>query len=161
MNSLSGYGRQSGATLVVGLIMLLLFTLMVSSSFMLSSTNLKAVGNMQSRSEAIAAANKAIEYMSSTSFTSAPAAEQVGFDINNDGTIDYTASVEQPQCIQATLSSATPPSSVTLPAMSNNTWNTVWEIRSSVSDQVSGASAVVRSGVRVLLTQAQKDNVCP
>lgn len=161
MKGICGYGRQDGVTLIVALIMLLLFTLMISSTFMLSSTNLKAVGNIQSRSEAIAAANKAIEYMLSTSFTSAPTAEQVGFDINNDGAIDYTASVAQPQCIQAAPSSVTPPSSVTLPTMSNKTWNTVWEIRSSVSDPVSGASAVVRSGVRVLLTQAQKDNVCP
>ena len=161
MSSLSGYGRQRGATLIVGLIMLLLFTLMISSSFMLSSTNLKAVGNMQSRNEVLAAANMAINLKLSTKFTTAPAADQIQVDLNNDGTVDYTASVAQPLCVQASLSTATAPSSVTLPTMSKVTWNTVWEIRASVSDPVSGAATLVRSGVRVLLTQAEKDNVCP
>lgn len=161
MSRLSGYRRQAGATLIVGLIMLLLFTLMISSTFMLSSTNLKAVGNMQSRGEAIAAANMAANLVMSTKFTTAPAADQVQVDLNNDGTVDYTASVALPQCVQATLSSATAPSSVTLPSMSKVTWNTVWEIRTSVNDPLSGAAAMVRSGVRVLLTQAEKDNVCP
>ncbi|UUZ64284.1 hypothetical protein LP417_03665 [Polaromonas sp. P1-6] len=38
---------QSGATLVVALIMLTLITLLVVNAFTLSSSNLKAVGNMQ------------------------------------------------------------------------------------------------------------------
>lgn len=155
----SGY-RQRGATLIVGLIILLLFTMMISSTFMLSSTNLKAVGNMQSRNEALAAANMAINLMLSTAFTAAPAADTVNVDLNNDGTDDYQVQLAQPQCVQASLAAATAPSSVTLATMSRSTWNTVWEIRASVSDPVSGAATVVRSGVRVLLTQAEKDNVC-
>lgn len=163
MRGIRGYARQDGATLIVGLIMLLLFTLMISSTFMLSSTNLKAVGNQQSRSEALAAANMAINLMMSTPFTNAPvvAPEPVDVDLNNDGTVDYTANIALPQCVEASLAAATAPSSVTLPTMTNSTWNTVWEIRASVNDAVSGASALVRSGVRVLLTQAEKDNVCP
>lgn len=152
--------RQRGATLIVGLIMLLLFTLMISTTFMLSSTNLKAVGNMQSRNEALAAANMAINLMMSTAFTTAPAADTVNVDLNNDGTDDYQVELAQPQCVQASLAAATAPSSVTLATMSRSTWNTVWEIRASVSDPVSGAATVVRTGVRVLLTQAEKDNVC-
>lgn len=152
--------RQRGATLIVGLIMLLLFTLMISTTFMLSSTNLKAVGNMQSRNEALAAANMAINLMMSTAFTTAPAADTVNVDLNNDGTDDYQVELAQPQCVEASLAAATAPSSVTLATMSRSTWNTVWEIRASVSDPVSGAATVVRTGVRVLLTQAEKDNVC-
>lgn len=161
MKGICGYGRQDGVTLIVALIMLMLFTLMISSTFMLSSTNLKAVGNMQSRSEAIAAANMAINLVLSTPFTSTPESEQVEVDLNDDGTEDYTVAIAAPECVQASLADATAPSSVTLPTMSNSTWNTVWEIRASVSDPVSGASAVVRSGVRVLLTQAEKNTVCP
>ena len=152
--------RQRGATLIVGLIMLLLFTLMISTTFMLSSTNLKAVGNMQSRNEALAAANMAINLMMSTAFTTAPAADTVNVDLNNDGTDDYQVELAQPQCVEASLAAATAPSSVTLATMSRSTWNTVWEIRASVSDPLSGAATVVRTGVRVLLTQAEKDNVC-
>ncbi|MBK7031669.1 MAG: pilus assembly PilX N-terminal domain-containing protein [Bacteroidales bacterium] len=53
--------RQSGATLVVGLIMLVAITLLMISAFSLSGGNLKAVSNMQFRNEAIAAANMGIE----------------------------------------------------------------------------------------------------
>jgi len=59
---------QRGATLVIGLIMLVLITLMMTSAFMLSSGNLRAVGNMQFRSEAMAAANLAIEQVLGTEF---------------------------------------------------------------------------------------------
>lgn len=161
MSCLHGYGRQRGATLVVGLIMLLLFTLMVSSAFMMSSTNLKAVGNMQSRNEAIAAANMAINLLVSTSFADSPSAEEVEVDLNDDGTTDYTVSIAEPECVAASEATATAPSSVTLQSMSDSTWNTVWEVRATVNDPVTGAAAVVRSGVRVLLSQAEKNTVCP
>ena len=59
MKNLQYSGRQQGAALIVGLIMLLLLTLMVTAAFTLSGVNLKAVGNMQSRAEATAAANAA------------------------------------------------------------------------------------------------------
>lgn len=161
MSSLRGYRGQKGATLIVGLIMLLLFTLMISSAFMMSSTNLKAVGNMQSRSEALAAANMAINLVLSTPFAADPTADTVEVDLNDDGAFDFTVNIAEPECIAASVASDSPPSSVSLPSMSSITWNTVWEIRASVSDPVSGAAAVVRSGVRVLLTQAEKDIVCP
>ena len=53
--------RQGGAALIVGLIMLVLITLAVTAGFTLSNTNLKSVGNMQNRNEAVAASNRAIE----------------------------------------------------------------------------------------------------
>lgn len=156
---------QRGATLVVGLIMLLLITLVVSSAFTLSGTNLKSVGNMQLRDEAIAAANIAVEQVIGSSFTTAPTAESINVDINNDSATDYVVSIATPVCIResevisvvagqesglrSTLT--TPPSK----------WNTVWSLDATVSDSASGASAHVRSGVRVLLTQTEKDLVCP
>src|SRR5687767_15685442 len=90
--------RQRGATLVVGLIMLVLITLMVTSAFTLSNTNSKSVGNMQIRNEAIAAANKAIEQVVNSPFTDAPAPETVVVDLNNDGTTDYTVEFNTPVC---------------------------------------------------------------
>ncbi|WP_137887315.1 PilX N-terminal domain-containing pilus assembly protein [Pseudomonas sp. 2FE] len=156
---------QRGATLVVGLIMLLLITLIVSSAFTLSGTNLKSVGNMQLRDEAIAAANIAIEEVTSSPFTNAPAAEEVNVDINNDNTTDYVVSIATPVCIRESEVPAvlegnesgvragvlTPPSE----------WNTVWSLDATVTDPASGAAAHIRSGVRVLLTQTEKDSVCP
>lgn len=156
------FRAQRGATLIVGLIMLVLLTLVVTSAFMLSTGNLKAVGNMQFRNEAAAAANKAIEQVLGSDFTKAPGAEQVNVDINNDGSTDYVVDVATPTCIRASVAAAAAKSSLKLPAMSTQSyWNTVWDIDATVNDAVSGASIRIRQGVRVLLTQSQKDSVCP
>lgn len=156
---------QRGATLVISLIMLVLITLMVIAALTLSNSNLKSVGNMQFRNEAIAAANKAIEQVVGSAFTTAPTAENINVDIDNNGATDYVVAIAQPQCIRATVANNAPPSSLTLPtSMSgSSTWNTVWEIDATVtaSQNTGGAAVHVRSGVRVLLTQAQKDSVCP
>ncbi|MNP71438.1 hypothetical protein D3C76_1678270 [compost metagenome] len=66
-----------------------------------------------------------------------------------------------PVCQKATLATAAKPSSLSLGTMSSSTWNTVWGLEATVSDVASGASARVRSGVRVLLTDSQKNAVCP
>lgn len=154
---------QRGFTLFIGLVMLVIITLMVTTAFMLSTTNLKSVGNMQLRDEAIAAANSAIEQVLSSTFTTAPAAEQINVDINNDGTADYVVSVAKPVCIRASIDTAGSVSSITLgTAMSSvASWNTIWDIEAVVNDARSGAKTTVRSGVRVLLTQTQKNAVCP
>lgn len=151
---------QRGATLVVGLIMLLLFTLLVSGAFTLSTVNLQAVSNMQAREEALAAANSAIEVALSNNFTSAPAATSSNVDINNDGSADYLVSIAKPECIRATIAQATAASSVKLGQISSGTWNTVWSLDATVTDDATGAEVHVRSGVRVLLSDAQKGVVC-
>ena len=158
---------QHGATLIVGLIMLVLITLMVTTAYTLSTTSLKSVGNMQIRNEAVAAGNIAIERVLGSPFAVAPSAEQILVDIDNDGTNDYTVSIAIPVCVRASVAAPPTLSSVTLPLMStSNTWNTVWDIGATVSPTssnpgASGASVQVHEGVRVLLSQAQKDAVCP
>lgn len=151
---------QRGATLVVALVMLLLFTLLVSGALTMSTVNLKAVGNMQVREEALAAANMAIDQVLSSSFSDAPAAEEVVVDINNDGTDDYTAAIAVPACIRATIAGDAPKCEIGLVCPSS-TYNTVWELRATVTDPNSGAQTVVRSGVRVLLSEAKRNAVCP
>ncbi|MOA37430.1 hypothetical protein D3C78_1590200 [compost metagenome] len=39
-------------------------------------------------------------------------------------------------------------------------YNVILDVRSEVVDEASGASVTVRAGVRVLLTEAQKNVVC-
>lgn len=153
---------QQGATLIVGLVMLALITVLVTSAFTLSSTNLKSVGNMQFRSEAIAAINKAIEQVMASPFTVAPTAQEITVDINNDGATNYTVAVAAPVCIRATQAGSTTKSSISLgSAMSQvSDWNTVWELDASVNDPVSGASVRARSGVRVVRSQSQKTAEC-
>ena len=153
---------QRGAALLVGLIMLVLITLMVTSAFTLSTTNLKSVGNMQAKNEAIAAANQAIEKVLGTPFTTSPVAEDVNVDINNDVTTDYIVHIAIPTCVRASMSTSATVSSVSLGvAMSTvNEYNTLWDIEATVDDAKTGAKTVVSTGVNIQLTQAQKDAVC-
>lgn len=152
---------ERGATLVVGLIMLLLFTLLVSGAFTLSTVNLKAVGNMQLRDEALAAANIAIEKVIGSPFTDALGSEEHFIDLNNDDVVDYVVNIATPVCVRATVSTAAPKCSVDMPICPSDTWDTVWDVRASVENEASGARAVVRSGVRVLLSNTRKNAVCP
>lgn len=148
---------QRGATLIVGLIMLVMVTLLVISAFTLSGGNLKAAGNMQFRNEAIAAANMAIEQTISGPFTTANSPNSVNVDIDQDNTVDYVVDVAVPACIQA------PPAPVNLAALSGVNSNipnlsdylTLWEIAATVTSQTTGATAVVKQGVNQRLTQSQ------
>lgn len=157
--------QQRGATLIIGLIMLLLFTLVVGSAFTMSGTSLKSVGNMQAQNEALAAANIAIEQVVSSPFTVAPAAEAINVDLNNDGATDYTVQIATPVCISEVEKPAVvigKESGVRAGVITpDSQWSTVWALNAQVTDPASGAVANVRSGVRVMLTQAQKDDVCP
>lgn len=159
------YFYQKGATLIVSLIVLVMITLMVSVALIMSNSNLKAVGNMQFRNEAISAANKAIEQVISSAFTNSPVAETINVDIDNNGSADYVVAIAVPQCIKATQAESAAPSSLSLPSTmsSSATWNTVWDLAATVTASGNPGSAAVNihSGVRVLLSQAQKDAVCP
>lgn len=153
---------QRGATLIISLIMLVLITLMVFSSFSLSSSNLKTVGNVQVHEEAVASANEAIELVLSSAFADAPVAQSINVDINKDGTTDYAVAIAVPSCIRALAGAAAGPSDVELPASlsSGSTWNTEWNITATVTDAASGAVVTVVQGVRVLQSAAQKEAVC-
>lgn len=151
---------QRGATLVVGLVMLLVFTLLVSSAFNLSSTNLKVVDNLQVREESIAAANAAIEQVLGTSFVGSGAQTIAVTLSNNSSGRQYSVQLQAPVCIKATLGQNVSPSSVNL-SLPGSTWNTVWQLTADVDDPLSGGLARVRTGVRVLLSEAQKNIRCP
>ena len=158
--------KQCGATLIVSLIMLALITVLVTSAFTLSNVSLQSVGNMQTRDEAIAAANKAIEQVLSSPFTDDPTAESIGIDINNDDTQDYVVEFESPTCISAqqVAAASVPPSSSSLgPVFAtavSHYYQTVWDLDANVVHKQTGTSVRVRQGVRVLLSQLQYDAVC-
>lgn len=151
---------QRGITLIVGLIMLVLITLMVTTAFTLSNTNLKSVSNMQAKNEATAAASQVIEQILSSNFTNAPAAEQVNVDINADGTTDYVVEVATPTCVRASKQTIAVDSSSGLNIGFDSSWNTIWDVVATVDDAKTGAKTSVRAGLRVLLTDAQKVAVC-
>lgn len=148
---------QRGATLIVGLIMLAVITLMVTAAFSLSNTNLKAVGNMQFRDEAAAAANVAIEQVVTGFMNVAPVAQNVQVDLNNDGTTDYTVAIT-PNCISSSaqvLGSGPGENSnveLDLDTASSISYRTLWDIEALVTDTVSGATVRLHHGVRRALS---------
>jgi hypothetical protein len=169
--SIHAAGRQRGAALVVGLILLTLITIMVVGAFNLSSTNVQSVGNMQLRDEAIAAANRGIELVMSSAFTEAPAEQTVDVDIDNDGTMDFHVDFARPTCVSAEriAGASVPPSSVFLgtsfASSTSDAYRTVWDLQADVSafDQSTvahGTAVHVHQGVRVLLTEVQYNAVC-
>jgi hypothetical protein len=87
--------KQSGATLVVSLIMLVILTLLVVSAIRFSNTNLKIAGNMQVQAESTAAAQQAIEQVISTDFTSLSASQTITV---NAGAVAYQVVVAKPAC---------------------------------------------------------------
>lgn len=102
----SGIRRQRGTTLIVALIMLVLMTLFAVSSFNTANTNLKVVGNMQQKNEALNAAQAAIESVISTpQFIANPAnavltpcgsANTLCTDVTGDGVADFTTTLVGP-----------------------------------------------------------------
>ncbi|MGH8700024.1 MAG: pilus assembly PilX family protein [Burkholderiales bacterium] len=108
----AGICRQEGATLVIALIMLVVITLLAVSSLGTTQMNLKVVGNMQSRGEALHATQQAIETVISTPlFIANPAnavlspcgaANTLCSDLSGDGTPDYTTRLNPaPSCVSA------------------------------------------------------------
>lgn len=159
----SNRSAQRGATLVIGLIVLVLITIIVVNAFTLSSSNLKSVGNMQIRAEATAAANQVVEKMISAPFYQAVGTQTFTVDINNDGVNDYQVAVAAPVCLGTQQASAAAPSDVGLPvAMQIGAeWQTDWDIAATVTDTASGATVQVREGVRKRMSQMDKTKYCP
>lgn len=157
---------QQGASLVVGLIMLTVITVLVLSSYTLTSSSNKAVGNMQFRNESLAATNAAIEQIITSPFTDDPTAESINVDLDGNSTVDYTVDFTEPECVDVTkvagFSSA--PSSLSLGAAfavsTPSYYLTVWDLNGTVTEAATGASVQVHQGVRVRLSTAQYNLVC-
>lgn len=155
--------RQQGATLVISLIMLVMVTMLVVGTMSLSLTNLRVAGNIQYRTEALAAANQAIE--ESFALTTFPTTSVSQIDINGDSVPDYTVNIVR-TCLSATQHTVTPPpgsgSSVTLGfTPPSSEYTVLWDYAATVTDDTFGAAALVHQGVHQRLTQSQCDALCP
>lgn len=173
--------RQSGATLITALIMLVVLTLLVVSSIRSSNTNLRIAGNMQMQEEAVNVAQQAVEQILSTDFTKAPAAVTISVDIDNNGTNDYTSQVEKPTCSSSisitngdlissnsadtdcisrgvmTAGGYVGASGVVSTAQSN-CYKQSWTIKSAVTDSSTGANTVLHQGVYI---RVPSETECP
>jgi hypothetical protein len=152
--------RQQGVVLIIALIMLVIISLVVATAFTLGSSNLKSVGNVQARSEAVAAANSAIETVITGSFLGAlNSTTNVAIDMNKDGVAEYNVAVAIPLCPgRVTLVAHSTPSGfeTTFGASSAaGDYMTEWELTATVTDAVTGAQAVVREGIRLPIGETQ------
>lgn len=113
--------RQGGMTLIVGLIMLVLMTLMAITMFHLGTAQTVVVGNAQQNMRAVAAAQQAIDsVINSAAFTSNPSqaipaiasgctaqtantlcVSSNGPDANGVSVKDFTVTLATPKCISA------------------------------------------------------------
>ena len=157
--------RQSGMTLLIAMIILVMITLLAVSAYRVSNTNLKVVGSMQGRQEGVSAAQAVIEQvLSSVQFTRAPAgvaAQHWGIDINGDTKEDFDVKLSpQPRCVRvapvvlgAKIAAADLPcvgSAVLGKAhLSAYCSDTIWEITAATQDKLTGANTTVRQGVGV------------
>jgi len=158
---------QRGAALIVSLIMLVVITMLVVGAFTSSSVNVKVISNMQSRDEAIAAGNEAIERVISSDFTAVPQPQGFDIDVNNDGINDYQVNFATPRCLGgAQIPAANPPPSslalgVAFNVVAANFYRTTWELVGTVTDLANrGANARVHQGVAVLVNQLTFNTFC-
>ncbi|ODV41454.1 hypothetical protein AWV79_36195 [Cupriavidus sp. UYMMa02A] len=138
--------RLRGISLVVGLVMLIVLTLLVVSAVRMSNSSLRIVGNQQARAEASAAAQQAIEKVigSATSFYT-PAAQNFDIDINNDGVADYAVQTAAPACLQ--MVAADGYSYDFSPSAPQDTY---WDVTAVATDKRgSGVTVTVHQGVKV------------
>lgn len=169
--------RQRGATLMVGLIMLVLLLLMAVSAFNLSRTNTAVVGNMQNKQEATNAAIQVTEMViSSTQFIDTPAnalantcgTNQACIDVNGDSSSDVTVTLSPTPCIKkiqviknanldmtkaqdAPCALGVTQALGVAGAVTGNSLcaDSVWEITASAADATTQAASVVITGVGV------------
>jgi Tfp pilus assembly protein PilX len=168
MHPSSPHRSQRGAALVVTVIMLVLLTLLVLAVTNMSTVNLRIAHNEQTKTESIAAAQRAIEQVASTNFPANPQPVTVAVDINGDGTTDYNVAVAKPVCNNsvpiklveldisqssdvACFTSATSSGSGAVgSAGSGNSVcsNTQWDLAATATDAVnSGATVTVHQGI--------------
>lgn len=164
--------KQRGATLIVGLVMLVVLTLLVISAIRSSNTNLRIAGNMQRQEETSTAAQQATEQVISTNFTVNPVPQAIAVDINKDGTTDYTP-VVTPACtgsLSLTNADLDPSNAEDVPCISSGvaqhtglmesgvaatgtlagpSWCYLqqWELQTQVTDSSTGATAATVQGV--------------
>ncbi|WP_426318278.1 hypothetical protein [Pseudoduganella sp. R-43] len=102
--------QQSGMTMVVALVMLVLLTLLAMTTFNLGKSSIQVVNNMQNRDEGIAASRSVLdEAMSSTRFFDTPSdaldqpclnSNHRCFDVNGDGVVDIVTSLSAARCVK-------------------------------------------------------------
>jgi Tfp pilus assembly protein PilX len=141
---------QHGATLLVTMIMLVIFTLFAVTMISGSSVNLKVVGNMQAKKRIEADTQQAIEQVLSDAENFAPPFDDGAAENQFPQTVvinDSSVNLAVPACLRELPVSGYAMGSATQPSLAP--LDMVWEVQASGQDAPSGAAAVVRQGVRM------------
>jgi Tfp pilus assembly protein PilV len=182
--SMSCRRGQRGISLVVGLIMLVLLTLLAISAFQASNVNLRVAGNMQVRQETLAAAQTASEQvLSSPAFTD-PATPPAAVTVNLNGAA-YTVNFTPPPACKSVVdipsedlvptnpddfvcipSGALPGASSGIfvsgaPSSTSYCSNSRWTVVADVADASTGARTTLEQGVAVRMSKAKALTACP
>ena len=181
--------HERGATLVVALVMLVLLALFGLSGYHTSVTDMKTSGNMQARTEALNAAQEAIETAISTpQFVTDPAnalqtpcgaPNTFCSDYNGDGVPEYTVRLAPaPACmtkkmvkvVELNLSDAEDLGCAVGQAQhfgiagagggDSLCANTVWQVTAEASSPVSGAKVTVSQGVGIRIGVDDMASAC-
>ena len=189
MKTRTNHKHQRGATLIVALILLMALALLAVSAVNTSTTNLRVVGNTQSRQEALAVAQAAVEKTISTPLfitsSAAVAAAPIPVDVDGNGVADYEARLSpKPACYRVRVlkvSELDPNSTADLACLGSGAAHTAgievagaaplagdslcadsdWNIRAVVSDARSSTSVAVNQGISVRSLSTDTDNSCP
>lgn len=180
--------RQRGTTLLIGLIMLVLLTMVGLAASNTSTSYFRIIRNAQFQAEAGAAAQSALnQVMSHGNYfiwpTTAPSS--IGVDINGDAVADYTVSLTQPCLLSAvtityselgSLSLADKEQCIGTANMQNSgimaqsqgskateCSRVTWRVTATVADEATNAKASVTEGTTVkmdrMLADAYKNDV--
>lgn len=178
---------QRGMTLIVVLILLTGLGLMAALGVRSGTTNLLAVGNTQSRQEALSAVQTAVERTISTrEFSEQPAAvaaQPIPVDVDGDGTPDETVTLTPaPACynfrivksselddnvaadVSCMVGNAGRNAGIDSPALTagdSYCADSEWNVRAAVTSAATGARAVVNQGVAMRGVITDAANNCP
>lgn len=183
--------KQSGATLLVAMIMLILITLVVINTVNLGTSSIQTVSNMQHRNQATSAAEEALqEVISNKRFFESPTTvfttpcngsyNAKCVDTNGDNVADVTVTLTpNPTCVQAKVLTnaelqmsdpeeagcATPPAQeafgMAAPTNNSECARSIWEIRAEARDAVTETAVVVTQGISVSVQKNAIDTSCP
>ena len=154
---------EQGSALIISLLMLVVLTLLAVSAINLSTLGLRAVNSMQTRSEALSAAQNAIEQIASSNFAASIGSVPLSYNIAVDAGKSYAVTVTTPcikamQTIKNSALKLTDPEDVKCYDSSTNPWsacaNTVWQVTASVSDGFFGTSVQLTQGIALRMDNA-------
>jgi hypothetical protein len=182
--------RQRGATALIALVFLAIVAFVVMTAYRLSGQQLALAGNAQSRAQALAAANFAIERtISSVDFLRTPAvvaATPVAVDIDGNGDDDLNIAIGLPACYRlrvvqqselderrasdvGCISGLGPAGAVLVvggaggaaaAAGESQCADSEWNVSATAADAVTGSALTVNQGVAVRADRIDASNSC-